>query len=230
MTKRSNVAAGPLGPSSTFRTRRSQKVRSASAILAACREVLEPGGDRPSIANVLSVGGFSESTLHRQRYKPILHAAQMRFDARAAGKWDEGDEDWFSSMEAMAAEGHWVVPTQPVPQPDEAEYASGCVNDTDEGVSGAGCAQHPDQSPLEIEKAALRARIAALDAEVQRRDEQLYHAVQTSQLFSRTIRMLRRRIVELSGEIDTLQTEPWDPREQGTWRDEEDEEDWPENQ
>jgi hypothetical protein len=231
MKKRSSVAAGPLGPLSTFSTRRGQKVRSALAVLAACREVLEPGGDRPSIANVLAVGGFSESTLHRKRYKPILHAAQVRFDARGAGEWTEGDEDWFSSMEAVAAEGYWVVPTKPTLPTDEFENASKSLSGPDESMGGLGLEPPTDRSPHGVENAELRARVAALEAEVQRRDDQLYHAVQTCQLFSRTIRMLRGRIAKLDGEIDTLQTEPWDPREQGTWRDEEGkDEEWPENQ
>jgi len=231
MTKSSKLAAGALGPSSTFHERRRQKVHSALAILAACREVLEPGGDRPSIANVLAVGGFSETTLHRKRYKPILHAAQMRFDARTAGEGEEGQKDWFSRMEAMAALGYWVTPTKPAPQPDATEDVSTSSDDPDDSMGGVASEPRPDLSPLEVEHAVLRTRIVALEAEVQRRDDQLYHSVQTSQLFSRTIRMLRRRVAELSDEIDTLQTEPWDPREMGTWRDEEgDEEDWPENQ
>lgn len=230
MTKRSSVAAGPLGPSSTFGTRRAQKVSSASAILAACREVLEPGGDRPSIANVLGVGGFSESTLHRKRYKPILHAAQMRFDARAAREWQEGDEDWFSSLEAMAAEGYWVMPTRPTPETIDGEDSPEPSGGPDDGSGVTGSAP-PDGSPPDPENAELRIRLAAAEAEVQRRDDQLYHVIQTCQLFSRTMRMLRLRIVELGGEIDTLQTEPWEPREQGAWRDEVGEdEDWPENQ
>jgi hypothetical protein len=229
--EQTRLAAGPLGPLSTFHKRRSQKVRSALAILAACREVLSLDSDRPSITNVLAFGGFSESTLHRKRYKPILHAAQMRFDARATGQWHEDDADWFSSLEEMAAAGHWVMPQRPALLADSPEKAAASLDGFEAGTDSAETALSSVQSQIEVENAALLVHVAALEAEVQRRDDQLYHALQTSQLFSRTIRMLRRRVAELNGEILTLQTEPWEPREQGTWRDEHGEEDdWPENQ
>lgn len=123
------------------------------------------------------------------------------------------------------------MPTKPAPQMDDVGVGPEPSRDPDDGSSGAGSEPPTDPSLLEADNVRLRVRLAAAEAEVQRRDDQLYHAVQTSQLFSPTIRMLRRRIAELGGEIDTLQTEPWDPREQGTWRDQEgDDEDWTENQ
>lgn len=228
---RTRLAAGPLGPSSTFGTRRGQKVRSAAAIIAACRAVLEAGEHRPSIRKVLDNGsGFSETTLNRKRYKPILHAAQQRFDARANGEWAEGDEDWFASMEMLVAEGYWVKPEKPSDATDPAEA------DLDTGADplGASAADDPAEpaqlSPLEAENAELRARLGRLEAEIVRRDGQLYHALQTCQLQSRTIRRQRQVIASLNDEIDTIQTEPWDPREQGQWLDEKGGEDWPENQ
>jgi len=228
------LAAGPLGPSSTFKTRRGQKVRSASAIIDACRAVLEAGEFRPSIANVLGAGsGFSETTLNRKRYKPILHAAQQRFDARAAGLWTENEHDWFASMEELVVGDCWVAPARPaaIPGAEEDPTEGEAIA---EGCDTADASDPPDlppSSPLEVENAALRVRVEKLEAEIAQRDGQLYHAIQTCQLWSRTIRRLRAVVASLNGEIDTIQTEPWDPREQGTWLDEEgDEEGGPEKQ
>ena len=234
------LASGPLGPASTFATRRGQKVGSARAVIAACLAVLDDDGDPcPSIENVIGAGrGFSRSTLNRKRYKPILHAAKARHAARAAGTWREGDDDALSRMEELVATGVWTMPTDP-----EAVIGDVAGDDaadvTDDGAAAASALDGDDDVPPEApvdpetlaaanaallaELEALRAKIAKRDEDIQERDDQLYHAIQTTQAWGRTITSLRARIAELMAEIETLQAAPWEPRELGGWAGDEDE-------
>lgn len=200
----SRLAAGPLGPASTFTTRRRQKVASATAIIDACLTVL--GEDiRPSIMNVVGAGGgFSESTLNRALYKPILKAAQRRHEAKLAGTWREGGVDDLAEMQLMLEKGHWVRPVTA-----EADHEAG----DDAPVEEPGLTL--EQAMAEI--ARLNATNSRQAAEIQRRDDQLYQAVGIAGQRRHTIERLRGVIRDQRREIESLTTEPWSPRERGNW-------------
>lgn len=208
------LAAGLLGPSSLFKTRRGQKVGSAVTIVAACLDVISEG-IRPSIMNVVAKGrGFSESTLNRTRYKPILKASQRRFEALQSGQWQEGEEDDLSAMIKVLDQGYWIEPAMidtKVSLEDGDRYdPAGNIGSTRDGTAGSDAEWTIHKATREI--AELQASNGKLRSELQRRDDQLYHALGLVRQRGQSIAQLRARVRTLQDEVGALSSEPWAPR------------------
>lgn len=203
--RRERLPAGPGGPDCLKPIRREQKADKAAAIHRVCARLINDEV-RPTFVLVRQhADGFSEATLGRPRYRPIVHAAQARFDALASGGWNrDAEPDEFARMEAMIQTGRWTWPAA-----DADDRSPGDTEDRPIGNPG----------DLQRRIAELERSEARLRAEVVRRDGQLYHAVAVARQQADQIRRQRAVIADLRAEIETLSAEPLPMRERREWED-----------
>ena len=196
----SRLAAGPSGPKSLRALRREAKLRSASAILSVCMNLIDRGV-RPTFAAVRdNAEGFSEATLNRKRNRPIVHAAQARFDRMTSNTMVESSApDTLEQIATAITGGTWADDTGA----QLTAAANDAVVECDSSVQA--CPQ--EQS----------SRLSHLEAEIARRDEQLVNALSVAQKRAATIKRRDIMIAELRAEVAALSSVPFPPREKRDW-------------
>jgi hypothetical protein len=196
----SRLAAGPSGPRSLRALRSKAKLRSASAILSVCLNLIDRGV-RPTFAAVRdNAKGFSEATLNRKRNRPIVHAAQARFDRKTSNTAVESSgPDTLEQIATAIKDGTWA-------DDKDAQLTTatnGAMIESDSSVQS-----HPqDQS----------SRLSHLEAEIARRDAQLLNALSVAHKRAATIKRRDIMIAELRAEVAALSSVPFPPREKRDW-------------
>lgn len=239
----SRLPDGPGGPESLKPDSSSRRVAKAAAIHKVCGDLIAQGL-RPTFARVRDARvGFGEATLNRAYHRPIVHAAQIRYEAVAAGSWDEADApDLFARMLEMIEGGRWD-PDGLVDPPRLRDGSDGSdgggeaggdpgdgqrVGDHDAAPGGGIAGEHgggpagggPDGgAPADKRVEALERKLATALALVERRDQQILRAVRVARERGRTIGRMRIDIADLRAENATLAAEPLPLREIRDWDD-----------
>lgn len=189
----SRLPSGPGGPQHLQAGYQTERVQSARAVHDACSAILADG-DMPSIKGV-ERHGIHPSTINRQRYKQIVHAAKARQGAFPNGMPEEEPNDLFRQMGERIAEGEWG----PHGFWDEPQRMGGHARDDEAG------------------RLALLARLAKSEAETAHLREQVTKAVAVAAKRGDTIKRQRKRIAELEEEVAELQMEPLEERKPQRW-------------
>jgi xanthine/CO dehydrogenase XdhC/CoxF family maturation factor len=159
--------------------------------MEAC-DILLAEGRQPTISQVVALSGYSASTVNRARYRSLVRAARACFGLVEGG---------MSLEEARAVVG------------ESMPLVDGSSDREPSGRDGRGIAEEGGTMAVMLHK------IAKLTAEVERRDEQLYHALAVVRGLRETLQWHRARTAELERQLDGLSNVPLPARVPKRWND-----------
>lgn len=209
-TTRLTLAAGPEGPRCLRPLRRRQVADTTKRIEEAC-DALISEGRRPSCNKVGTESGLGRTTLTRDRYKAVLARGRTRFDRVAAGMTLE--QAWAAEREGLQVQ----VPADeagPIGRP-----AGAVEKDTMAAPTADDAAATEATGDTAERERALTLRAERLEAEVHRRDAQLYHSLGLLGERLDTLRLHRAERRRLLGIVEALSAEPLPERIQRRWTD-----------